>query len=37
MKVINKKDNKYFQYAVNVALNNEEKKVPQGIIKIKPF
>ena len=34
---INKKDNKYFQYAVTVVLNYEEKKNPQRIIKIKPF
>ena len=36
--LINKKDNKCFQYAVTVALNHEEiKKYPQRIIKIKPF
>ena len=35
---INKKDNKYFQYAVVVALNHEEiKKDLQRIKKIKPF
>ena len=35
---INKKDNKCFQYAVTVALNNEEiKKDLQRIAKIKPF
>ena len=35
---INKKDNKYFQYAVTVALNHEEiKKDLQRIKKIKPF
>ena len=35
---INKKDNKYFQNAVTVALNYEEmKKDPQRITKIKPF
>ena len=35
---INKKDNKYFQYALTVALNHEETgKSPQGIAKIKPF
>ena len=35
---INKKDSKYFQYAVTVALNHEEiKKDPQRITKIKPF
>ena len=35
---INKKDNKYFQYAVTVALNYEEiKKDLQKITKIKPF
>ena len=36
--LVNKKDNKCFQYAVTVALNHEEiKKYPQRIIKIKPF
>ena len=35
---INKKDNKYFQYAIPVASNYEEiKKDPQRITKIKPF
>ena len=35
---LNKKDNKCFQFAVTVPLNNEEiKKGPQRIIKIKPF
>ena len=35
---INKKDNKYFQNAVTVALNYEEiKKDPQRITKTKPF
>ena len=35
---INEKDNKYFQYAVTVALNLEElRKDPQIITKIKPF
>ena len=35
---INKKDNKYFQIHVTVALNHEEtKKDPQRIMKIKPF
>ena len=35
---INKKDNKCFQYALTVALNQEEiKKDPQRITKIKPF
>ena len=35
---INKKDNKYFQYAVTVALNSGEiKKAPQRRTKIKPF
>ena len=35
---INKKDNKWFQYAVTVALNYEKiKKDPQTITKIKPF
>ena len=35
---INKKDNKCFQYAITVALKNEEiKKDPQRITKIKPF
>ena len=35
---INKKDKKYFQYAVTVALNHEEiKKDLQRITKIKPF
>ena len=35
---INKKDNKYFKYAVTVALNHEEiRKDHQGITKIKPF
>ena len=36
--LINKKDNKCFQYAVTVAPNLEEiKKDPQKINKIKPF
>ena len=35
---INKKDNKCFQYAVTVVLNDEEiQNDPQRIIKIKPF
>ena len=35
---INKKDNKYFQYAVTIKLNHEEiVKHFQRIIKIKPF
>ena len=35
---INKKDNKYFQYAITVALNHEEiGKHPERITKIKPF
>ena len=35
---INKKDNKYFQYPVTVALYHEEvKKDPQRITKVKPF
>ena len=35
---INKKDNKYFQYAVVLAWNHEEiKKDPQRITKTKPF
>ena len=35
---INKKDNKCFQYVVEVALNYEEiKKDPQEITKMKPF
>ena len=35
---INKKDNKYFLYAIIVALNHEEiEKDPQRITKIKPF
>ena len=35
---INKKDNKYFQYAVTVELNYEEiKKDPQRITKTKPL
>ena len=35
---INKKDNKYFQYAVTVTLNHEEiGKHPERITKIKPF
>ena len=34
---VSKKDNKCFQYAVTVVLNNEEiKKDPQRITKIKP-
>ena len=34
----NKEDNKYFQYAVTVAINYEEvKKDPQRITKTKPF
>ena len=36
--LINKKDSKYFQYTVTIALNHEEiKKDPQRITKIKPF
>ena len=36
--LINKKDNKCFQYAIRVALNYEEiKKDPQRVTKIKPF
>ena len=36
--LINKKDNKCFQYAVTVALNYKEiKKDPQRITKAKPF
>ena len=36
--LINKKHNKYFQYAVTVSLNHEEiKKDPQRITKNKPF
>ena len=36
--LINKKDNKCFQYAVTVALNHEEiGKNPERITKIKPF
>ena len=36
--VINKKDSKYFQYAVAVALNYEEiEQDPQRITKINPF
>ena len=35
---INKKDNKCFQYAITVTLNDEEiKKDTQRITKIKPF
>ena len=35
---INKKDSKYFQYAVAVPLNYEEiEQDPQRITKIKPF
>ena len=35
---INKKDNKWFQYTVTVALNYEEIKTdPQRITKVKPF
>ena len=35
---INKKDNKFFQYALTVTLNYEEiKKDPQMITKTKPF
>ena len=35
---INKKDNKYFQYTVTVALNHEEiGKTPKKITKIKAF
>ena len=38
MKPVNKKDNRYFQYTVTVALNYEQiKKDPQRITKIKPF
>ena len=36
--LINKKNNKSFQYAVTVTLNYEEiKKDPQRITKVKPF
>ena len=36
--LINKKDNKCFQYGITVALNQDEiKKDQQRIIKIKPF
>ena len=36
--LINKKDNKYFQYAVTFVLNHEEiKKDPQRITKYKPL
>ena len=36
--LINKKDNKYFQYAITVTLNHEEiKKDLQRITKLKPF
>ena len=36
--LINKKDNKYFQYVVTVVLSYEEiKKDPQKITKFKPF
>ena len=35
---IDKKDNKWFQYAVTVLLNHEEiRKDPQRITNIKPF
>ena len=35
---INKKDNKYFQYAITLALNHKEiKKDPQRIAQIKLF
>ena len=35
---INKKDNKYFQYAVTVTLNHEQiRKNPERTTKIKPF
>ena len=35
---INKKDNKYFQYAVTVALHHEQiGKIPERVTKIKPF
>ena len=35
---INKKDNKYFQYAITLALNHKEiKKDPQIIAQIKLF
>ena len=38
LNLINKKDNKCFQYAVTVALNQEEiEKHAERIIKIKPF
>ena len=38
MNPINKKDNKCFQYAVTVALNNEDiGKHSERITKIKPF
>ena len=36
--LINKNDNKCFQYAIIIALNHEEiKKDPKRILKIKPF
>ena len=35
---INKKDNKCFEYAVTIVLNNKEmKKVTQEITKMKPY
>ena len=35
---MNKKDNTCFQYAITVALNQEQiKKNPQRITKVKPF
>ena len=38
MNPLNRKDNKCYQYAVTVALNNEEiGKNPDRITKIKPF
>ena len=36
--LINKKDNKYLQYAVTVASNHEEiRKIPEIITNVKPF
>ena len=38
IKPINKKDNKFFQFAVTVALNHEEiKEDPQRVTIVKPF
>ena len=35
---INKKDNKYFQYALTVVLHHEQiGKIPERVTKIKPF